>query len=89
MQNNLRRGITISFTVCQVSILGRRHINNAVVPSLTAPVTGRFKRKIYTPPPAVAMSTLNHGEVFGCGRFMSAHNHSQSRETREAPQRAG
>lgn len=89
MQNNLRRGITISFTVCQVSILGRRHINNVVVPSLTAPVTGRFKRKIYAPPPAVAMSTLNHGEVFGCGRFMSVHNHSQSRETREAAQSAG
>lgn len=71
------------FTVCQVSILGWRHINNVVVPPLTALSPGDLKERPTCVPPAVAMSKLNHGEVFGCGSFMSGHNRSQSRETRE------
>lgn len=75
--------MTIPFTVCQVSVLGPQHINNVVVPSLTALSLGDLKERPTRVPPAVAMSKLNHGEVFGCGSFMSRHNRSQSRETRE------
>lgn len=72
----------------QVSILGRWHINNVAVPSLTALSPGDLKERSTRLPPAVAMSAVNHSEVFGCGRFMSVHNHSQSRKTREVAQRA-
>lgn len=83
MQNNLHCWITMPFTVCQVSILGRQHINNVVVPALTALSPGDLKERPTCVPPAVATSKLNHGEVFGCGSFMSGHNRSQSRKTRE------
>lgn len=83
MQNNLHCWITMPFTLCQVSILVRRHINNVVVPSMTALSPGDLKERPTCVPPAVAMSKLNHGEVFGCGSFMSGHNRSQSWETRE------
>lgn len=71
------------FTGWQVSLLGRRHINNVVVPSLTALSALDLKERPTCVPAAVAVSKLNHGEVFGCGSFMSGHNRSQVRETRE------